>query len=617
MATVKTVRVIDPRIEPQPDPVYAVTVGPKQNQFYSLPASGISDSYVTFNNLTTLGTERAFLDTFELEVTAEITFHCENTKVEGSAEAAKIGTWTFDSFPFNKCCEEIRVNVNGGAFFSQPMSYLRAKERYWDDKKLNDSYGNVCPCNKPWITNEQADWGRNATETDNYTDTAPSRCGTKNFGWAVNATGVNGSNNLDIVNREDRFPLILLVPGQTGNKTITVTWREPIFATPFSSRYDETFGRPLYNITSIDIAFNLQNLGNMIRTTLQSYIQTYEIHLKTVNLLYQVCTIPESVTPPSATIIPYRRIVPYTTEATGRNPYEYNQDDHTKGVKVEISSGQYTLNEIPQAIWVYLGPTKSKLQENPDDGWGNTGNKAYSFNKLAARMEHISISMANTTQILNTATPYDLYRIAKRNGCQDSFSSWYRESMFTYDNPDNEDPSRLPYVTGAGSFLRLIPGTDIQIDQPLVPGANANNMVLQVHATFTLPPTWPHNFRDVALWLLFEYVGVATITPGQCYISMNPLADGSVMNTAPVVSAAAQEGTNPSTVEGSGWMDKLKSVLGVANQIAKDTGIIGKALSFIPGVGPMLSTAAKAIGYGYKRPPQVTGGAVMGMGDFV
>ena len=28
--------------------------------------------------------------------------------------------WTLDSFPFNKCCEEIRVNVNGGAFFLQP-----------------------------------------------------------------------------------------------------------------------------------------------------------------------------------------------------------------------------------------------------------------------------------------------------------------------------------------------------------------------------------------------------------------------------------------------------------------------------------------------------------------
>ena len=71
-ATVKTVQYLDPRIEPQPDPVYDYVIGPTQNQYYRIPASGFSQSSITFNNLTTLGIDRAYLDTFELELSATI-----------------------------------------------------------------------------------------------------------------------------------------------------------------------------------------------------------------------------------------------------------------------------------------------------------------------------------------------------------------------------------------------------------------------------------------------------------------------------------------------------------------------------------------------------------------
>ena len=38
-ATVKTVQFLDPRIEPQPDPVYDYVIGPTQNQYYKIPLS--------------------------------------------------------------------------------------------------------------------------------------------------------------------------------------------------------------------------------------------------------------------------------------------------------------------------------------------------------------------------------------------------------------------------------------------------------------------------------------------------------------------------------------------------------------------------------------------------
>lgn len=636
MSTVKVARVVDPRIDPQPDPFFLHTIAPSQDQYYTLPASGLSNSSITFNNITTLGTERAFLDTFELGIIVDVTFHLKNPRPD-PVFALKHNTWTWDSFPLNKCADEIRVNVNGGAFFSHPMSYLRAKERFWDDAKLNESYGNVCPCNKPWVANEECQYGAqfvaSRTLCKNY---APTRVNRSNVGYGINANGSTASSNNDINPKDLQYGATPLVGNQELDVTYTFYWREPIFASPFSSRYDETFGRPLYNITSIDIVIALMNLGNMIRTSSESYIDSYTVNLKNVDLLYEVCTVPAGFTPPAETVIPYRRIVPYSTEAIGKNPIGFARNMHDC-TEIDISSGQYTLGEIPDAITIYLGPTKRALQENEPDGWDTSSlrptdqvTKTYSFNKLAARLEHISISMANTTQILNTATPYDLYRIAKRNGCKDSFTSWYREVLPVNNRPNDLDSTW--HVTGAGSYLRLIPGSDIRIDQPLVPGTNANNMVMQVNATFNVPPTWPPNYRDVALWILFEYVGVARITPGQCFIDMNPLKDGAAIASSPVVTTSAIDSGQPSALEGSGWLDKLKSVFKVANKVAKDTGILSKALTYVPTIGPALSTMAKSMGYGYggggrKRPaaaaaydiepPPVSGGAIMGLGDFI
>lgn len=571
--SVKTVRVVDPRIQPQSEPTYATTISPKQNQYYKIPASGKSNSYITFNNLTTLGADRAYLDTFELEITATITFSITNTSEEGPG-IFDSRRWTFDSFPFNKCCEEARININGGAFFSQPMSYIRAKERYWDDKKLNNSYGNVCPCNKPWLAMEDCQVN-GATSAEGMAQ-LPTRYLPDNLlAYAPMSAGFNGTHNNDILNG----PAYRTVARDTtSNVQYTVTWREPIFCSPFSSKYDETYGRPLYNITSLDLAFNMQDLGNMIRVRKNLpdsldhlEVESYTVNIDAIQLCYQVLTIPPSITPPVATVVPYRRIVPYITDCPV-NPVASNQALH-------MASGVYTLNEVPTAIWIFLGPTKALVQQNLPD---TTEGGSWCFNKLAKPITHLSISCANTTQILNTAEPLDLYRIAKANGCKDSFTSWGRRGY---------QVGGIAYnVQGVGSFLRLIPGTDIVLpDQPLIPGSNANNMVFQVEADFETGSSTPENYRHYALWILFEYVGVATITPGQCEISMNPLGNGSVMATAPVVETPANTTENANT-EGSGWLDNVSNFVSNISQ-SPISNVIGQAVKMIPGVGGFISGA--------------------------
>lgn len=673
-ATVKTVQYVDPRIEPQPDPVYDYVIGPTQNQYYKIPASGKSNSNLTFNNLTTLGVDRAYLDTFELELGITIKFELDATKAGdggvidmtgGTIDADDIiprpDEWTFQSFPFNTCCDEARVNINGGAFFSQPMCYVRAKERYMNQWELSKCYENVCPIHKPLLQTES---GRNYNTTYNanlasqYNNPclitqdastkvitryngigAPTRLGVGMYNFMQSDQGMAGGFNNSIV-RLGKYDstaqyydnMKRVTENGKSYLVVKVTWREPLFVSPFSSRYDATYGRPLYNITSLDFAFNLMDLGNMLRVTNlyanfneanTTYVKDYTINIDTANLCYQVMTIPAILQKPLTTLVPYRRFVPYITEYNSQSGAGGSGTtiDVNGADKVEILSGVYTLNEIPTAIWVFCAPTKDTYQTNKPDTYTVSGsqdnvNRApnWDTNKLFAYMTHINISLANTTQILNTAEPLDLYRIAKANGCEDSYWSWGIDDALMPKNAVASAGAKMYY--GAGSVLRLKPGVDLIVpDVPLIPGANANNMVLQVRAQFNVPPHSANQNR-YALWLLFEYVGVAAISPGQCEITMNPLGSGEIMAVSPVMSATSQA-TEGNLGAGNGFWDKTKQGASIAAQIA-DEGIISRILKHIP------NAEAKAVGSylekhgfgepGAKRPRGCSGGAVIGRG---
>lgn len=712
-ATVKTIQYIDPRIEPQPDPVYDYVVGPMQNQYYKIPASGLSNSSITFNNLTTLGIDRAYLDTFEIELTVDFTFNL-NRAPDHSEFHIPIdpASWTFDSFPFNKCCEEARVNINGGAFFSQPLSYIRAKERYMNQEQLAKCYENICPCYRPICQTES---GRNYNESatqggsiglnsqcyvPNLMETAagqnavamgrgvPTRYGAGCYNHQSQVGNIGGFNNDIVQYGENMLTHVHMTPGGGGaavdvdivegtnyhmlydrdaggniipsNKYfIRATWREPIFCSPFSSRYDATYGRPLYNITSMDINFTLQNLGNMIRycnyfaapgnggaaDTNNVYVTGYSVDIKAAQLCYQVMTIPPVLNKPLTTLVPYRRFVPYITDYNASNNVAQqgasaaNVDINGQN-GVTMRSGIYSLNEIPTAIWIFVGPTKADLQYNQPDYFyvggnnapgNNIGNYAYynsyDTNRLFAYIKHVDISLANTTQILNTADVPDLYRIAKANGCEDSYWSWagnntvsnirnsyniYTVNGVTVANLAIPTPKRMYY--GAGSVLRLKPGVDLIVpDQALIPGANGNNMVFQANVTVDIPPHSQEHSK-YALWLLFEYVGVAAISPGQCEITMNPIGSGEVMTVSPVVSATSE--ATEGELEGSGFWDKVKKSSRISSHI-NDKNLISSLLKRIPGAGGAAKWVEK---HGLGEPANkrqrdgCAGGAVMGRG---
>lgn len=664
-ATVKTVQFVDPRIEPQPDPLYDYVIAPQQNQYYKIAASSKSNHSLNFNNLTTLGVDRAYLDTFEIELTCTFAFHLQTpaddllpayTTGSGSAVTHPISLtnaedirrflisnecFTFESFPFNKCCQNATVNINGGAFQSEPMMYIRAKEHYMKQDALVRSYANVCPCIRPMSQYEsgrrywmpvEGTMGSSIIST-RYNDEARRKSrftaqfpGTQQSQSACDGVAYAGMNN-SIVKAGKRYEendnhdtitdvtyeKVRLKQGDNNTLLITVTWREPVFCSPFSSRYDADYGRPLYNITSMDLAFTMCDLGNMIRLVPPShgsvgiigekmflmgnpnpvvelsragyclYISSYEVNIDSANLCYQVMTIPPVISKPLTTLVPYRRFVPYLTDVRNTLTRDGQFSVSRFGETTNVYSGVYTLNEIPTAIWAFVAPSKAIIQNNPVSFKGTRGISsqegatnyfcelpAWDSNKQFAAVNNVSITMANTTQILSTASREDLYRICKANGCEDLFSDWdMGQSFVGYPYKDAEQelaPTKYMleiagYGTGqigTGSVLRFKPGVDLIVpDQPLIPAANANNMVLQFSGNFTIPPN-AKNLCEYALWLLFEYVGVAAISPGQCEISMNPLGSGEIMAVSPVMSSSSADSAGE--LEGSGFWGRLKNI---------------------------------------------------------
>lgn len=700
-ATVKTIQYIDPRIEPQPDPVYDYVIAPTQNQYYQIPTSGLSDSQINFNNLTTLGVDRAYLDTFEIELSAEFIFHRElayndsgykhRPLVATDTMAKKMfptpDSITFDSFPFNKCCSQAHVNINGGAFFSEPMSYVRAKERYMDQTRLARSYQNVCPWQKPILQTESGkNYSHGTTKDDSFfmhtpsqpifetqfvpgdggtheaatityvTDMKPSpavptRLGAGQFNTNMTSEGMYGGFNNDIIQRGAKITGGTIatklgfenfyITDNGATQVMKVTWREPIFCSPFSSKYDATYGRPLYNITSMDLSFTMQALGNMIRVAnlgwkpaSDVFLASYDVHITSARLCYQVMTIPPVLNKPLTTLVPYRRFVPYISNY-GNNLYSDAMSQSAEipvngASNITIRSGVYTLNEIPTAIWIFVAPVKDRYQTNEIDRDVSAANVTYNTgddtnmlgnwdsNKLFAYIDKVNISLANTTQILDTAKKADLYRIAKANGCQDSFWSWAGYDTILpkiVGARGFEDGEYLPnpMYHGAGSVLRVKPGVDLIVpDQALIPGANANNMVFQCECNVTIPP---HSYaqNNYALWLLFEYVGVAAISPGQCEITMNPLGSGEIMQVSPVMSATSD--ATEGEIDSIGGWEKVKKGATIAQQIAEE-GVLSKILKHIPATAGVASFLEKH-GLGEpaaKKGRDACGGAVMGKG---
>lgn len=642
MSDVTTVNVLDPRLEPPPEAVYPIMQGPLQKQEYKLPASGLSDSMLTFNNMTIPMDGRIFLDTFEIEYVLEVKMGI-NGDGSGSYPIPADGFWTFESFPLAKVTDQCRININGVACISRPAYTIPFLERYWDQEKLLRCYADHCPCLKP----------------NSYKDTC-SRYSFYSRGrlldYALNNT--TGSTDKPITEvsafrsiispyfgRQSVNPrnyAVKFTPALANGTAATLTFliREPIFCSPFSSRLDKNYGSPLYNISSIDFTFTLNDLRNMFSISEALPLNIFSVTIKSAQLCYDVLSVPNGSTLPDTIQRPFIQRTQYITDATWQTP--------TAGIlgttPQTITSGVYTLGTVPTAIWLAIAPTQSTYQTYTTNS--ATGSFTQFRNKVFGNITHVNISLGNTTQILNTASVWDLYRTCKANGLQDD---WFAFANTTgarfvdyYTRPSTDAPNWVPTYNGnrVGSVLRLIPGVDILIpDNMLVPSSNAKQMNFQAEVQFTMDTDVNDDVTPnikLSLWIIFEYSGVLTLSPGHGDLDMMPVKD----LTAAVEAAAALPVITPSevigdalpsseagTVSGTGWWDNFKRGFRSFWDKLKRSKLLSTAVNvatdYLPAQvkvlkGPLNNLASQIEGSGYMDVDEddrvAYGSGAMGMG---
>lgn len=593
--SVKTIA--DPRVVTESGVEFNQYVGPLNWEHYKIPASGLSNTQITFANLVTLGTNRIYDSAFQIEYTIEIDFGTNTVQYDYDKALTTI---RFHPFPLHWVSDQVRTNINGAACMTRPQENLLQRMMFWRQHILDKSC-NYCPHTKaPSIQDKPVIFAMSSTVDQGILNHQMKygKNGSQNYGTPLPCISIDFDNSVVDPSAQTKY----------YNQKFTITFREPVLCSPFNQRLDKLYQSPLFNITSIDMVYQLNDLRamledasatmvdstqawNIVPSFAPSYIRS--INITSAQLCFNVASLPPGMTVPARLDLPYYDNVCYVTN-TG-------VDGATTG-NVTMTSGVYTLAQVPTAIYVFVGPNQlyrstTYISQDQDCGF--------------CPIRDINITMGNNTQLLNTTSEYDRYQMALANGLEDV--TWEEFSQPNITLPGVAAADKYDYTIngaqGCKCILRLIPGVDLLIpDKRLVGGTDAEQMVFQVRLTADVSGI-PTNMKpSLALWLMFEYCGILSIAPVHANIDMLPLKSTPPIGDVQVPSevtidqvGGGGEGTNP---RGAGLFDIIRSGYKLVKR------------AWNSGIGKRLRGIADDVLDGEPAAKNLKGGAIIGGGDF-
>lgn len=595
----QVVTVADPRVVAEQGIVLNDYVGPLNWEHYKIPASGLSNTQITFANLVTLGTNRIYNSGFQIEYTIEIYIPPTKGGLRDVLTRSVVeNSIHFVPFPLNSVTDQIRCNINGAACMSRPQESLFQRMMFWRQSILDESC-NFCPHTKlATVLDSTYEFrGRNYQEARNYSELY-SRFGASRAGTGIPCITSNWDN--------------------TTNK-FTITFREPVLCPPFNQRLDKMYQSPLFNITSIDIVYQMNDLRRMLENIANTVFEATDpdlpyisrwpapgtdgfaikdvvVNITSAQLCFDVASLPPGMTVPSILQLPYYDNVCYVTKG------QINEDPSSTW----MTSGVYTLAQVPTAIYIFV--SENQLFRSTC----NTTDTQY--NPSLSPIKSINITMGNNTQLLTTTTPYERYVMSKVNGLEDvKWLEWIQPNIpLPAQNIDSTNGAPVPKYSRC--ILKLIPGIDLLIpDKRLVGGSDAEQMVFQVRLEADCSAVPQENRDKLCLWIMFEYVGTLTIEPVHASIDMLPLKTippiGSISSPDVIADSTVTnlggggEGTAP---RGAGIFSFLK----LPELINKGIGIARTIYN-----SPIGQTIRSGIDKFLSEPP-AKGGRIIGAGSF-
>lgn len=592
--------VADSRVVAEQGVVLNQYVGPLNWEHYRIPASGLSNTQVTFANLVTLGTNRIYDSNFEIEYTLEVQLHQNTATMD---ETHIVNLLKMQPFPLHWVTDQLRININGAACMVRPQENLPQRMMYWRQRIL-DKTCSYCPHTKcPMIYDPYLYDFDDDQEFLNFQ---------MKYGKSISR------------DMGTRLPCVDFTWDGTTQKAKIVI-REPVLCPPFNQRLDNIYQAPLFNVTSIDLVYQLNNLKHMFAPTyrvsmlgtpsvptvtpflsyfLPSSIQS--INITSANLCFNVASMPPGMTVPPMLQLPYYDNVCYVTDCP--------VTPGTTG-NVTMTSGVYTLAQVPTAIYIFVSENQQFRTGSAACAAGGGGVTVEDYNWSLCPIRDINITMGNNTQLLNTTSEFDRYQMALANGLEDVTWEEFTRAVI----PRSYATNLRDWDEGMANnkcILRLIPGVDLLIpDKRLVGGMDAGQLVFQVQVSADVSSVPDAMQPYLSLWIMFEYCGILTIEPVHAQIDMVPLKSeppiggiDTVTNSHADNATGGGEGTNPT---GAGILDWIKGaykgIKGLWNSSLGKT-VRGAADKFLDG-GMFMPTSKRGV-------RSATGGSIIGGGDF-
>ena len=563
-------------------------------------------------------------------------------------------------FPLTQCTDNIHLKINNRDLICYPTQTLNQRMEYWKQDVLKES-APFCPHRKPNVqttyefvegangarspfvnigSTYDGDFGNECliditSKFENITVDAAAKT-YKDYGF-VEKLG-NGGDHEDCAKK---------VPFRLVSGTMTFDMREPVMAEPLDYYSTKGTSKTMNNISNIDLEYNFNNLRNMFifnHTTLQKFAQERSLlqkitvdgkelkkdaidwwsSLLETNLqqymsvdIIEAYLVFDIATPQVPTALPFvTDFVEYRRyESHLRTPVSVANHINNPEKILTIESDIYSLDYMPNSIYIWVAPNDATL-------YGS--NYRCFYNNTYAQITGIEVDYGNLSKLGHNYNEKDLYLMALRNGLEDrTYPDWTRTQRHFYIEKKNVGADKFKEKIdreffGVGSVLRMIPGIDLCSggEQTLVGGMKITNETFKFHVKFR-----PLNMFDdgltYSLYIAFESNGICTITPGFCDLAMLHIDSYNQ-----IANAEKAPRYKISRIYGKGFADKIKKAVRTVNNFAKRTGIVSKALKYVPIPGASTAASlAKMAGYGYQgagggRSTKMRGGMVIPPGSF-
>ena len=328
---------------------------------------------------------------------------------------------------------------------------------------------------------------------------------------------------------------------------------EPVLISPFTFAGDEGCG--FYGIQNLSAIINLDQTANTaIRFGTGSGLIAARfgtgpegaLVLPTVKFTgaYSPQLLFQLLTPHASDLLPARNVVPY---------YELPRYITTcqaiaAGASVTITSQSLQLNMIPDKLLISVGKPISGRTPSDSDSW--------------LTITGITINWNNTSGLLSSATPQDLWRMSTENGVN---QTWAEFRGFAQGSPYQDEAQGLYQLQTCGSVLCLEFGKDIQLSEDYYAPGSLGNFQLQFNVTVkNMDPLNAINAGDYQLLTVIQNSGIFSIERG---VSSSYLG---VLTKTDVLEASRQEST--------GYSSGLRMIGGgeVPSQFARLKATMGK-----------------------------------------